>query len=177
MRNPANEADADVDTYEKVTRDRESNQQTTTATIGNAIPCQGGTYMIIETTSGRAISLSGALVGGSRPTLLSTSEGLAAKKHWYCVEKDGYLGFQNPKSGKFLGHDGNWKGGGKADIRAEATMLHEWEFFTVRPHPQGGYQLLLPQSPFRLNVLSIAEDGKQLEARHHGATTFRFVSV
>uniref|UniRef100_A0A8H7NP75 Uncharacterized protein n=1 Tax=Bionectria ochroleuca TaxID=29856 RepID=A0A8H7NP75_BIOOC len=79
--------------------------------VGSA-PEHGRTYLIIESSSGRAISLPGALVGGDRLLLQAPGEGFAAKKHWLCVERDGYLGFQNPASGRFMGHDGSWEGAG-----------------------------------------------------------------
>ncbi|CAI6087294.1 hypothetical protein V2G26_019561 [Clonostachys chloroleuca] len=144
--------------------------------VGSA-PEHGRTYLIIESSSGRAISLPGALVGGDRLLLQAPGEGFAAKKHWLCVEKDGYLGFQNPASGRFMGHDGSWEGGGISGVRASATVLEQWELFTLRPHPEGGNLLLSPHTPFRLNVVTTSADGKGLEVRQNGRTTWKFIKI
>jgi hypothetical protein len=57
--------------------------------------------------------------------------------HWTCVEKNnGWFGFRETSSGAYLGRDG--RGG----FIASATRHEGWEYFDVRRHPDGGYQLL-----------------------------------
>ncbi|UKZ76806.1 hypothetical protein TrVFT333_004518 [Trichoderma virens FT-333] len=49
---------------------------------------------------------------------------------WLCVEKNGYFGFVNTHSGRFMGHN-------NADKLHSVTFHHEaWELMTVRKHPE-----------------------------------------
>ncbi|KAF6839488.1 hypothetical protein CPLU01_01908 [Colletotrichum plurivorum] len=97
--------------------------------------------------------------------------GRDGNNHWYCVERDGYFGFQNPASGTYLGHDGNHV------IHAKQYHLEAWERFTPRRHPDGGYQLLSPWFHQVLQVLCVAGDGQNLVRRNHGITRWEFVAV
>ena len=90
--------------------------------------------------------------------------------HWLCIEERGYFGFQNIKSRTYLGHN-------KFTVRASATSFQAWETFTVRPHPEGGYQLLMPHWWHTLKVVAVGSDGCGLEVRDHGETRWEFVKV
>ena len=57
--------------------------------------------------------------------------------HWQCVENKGWLGFRNPISSKFLGHDL----GGK--LVCSADKQQGWENFCARARPEGGFVLLM----------------------------------
>ncbi|KAH8746084.1 hypothetical protein F5883DRAFT_255911 [Diaporthe sp. PMI_573] len=67
-----------------------------------AIPWPENTFQIIEKQSGGAVSILGdeakLLRDHKGPSDLSTQ--------WLCVKQDGYFGFQNPPTGRYLGHDG-----------------------------------------------------------------------
>lgn len=89
--------------------------------------------------------------------------------------KNGFFGFQNPSSGRFLGHDG--EEGVRSGVGAWAFHLKEWEFWTPRQHPEGGYQVLWLLPPDELMVLCVEEDGKQLVRRTHGSQLWEFFRV
>jgi hypothetical protein len=122
--------------------------------------------MIIETTSGRAIALmkDGLCLHG-------IDEGQTTNNRWLCVSKNGYYGLQDPKSGRYIGHDGN------IGMRASAMEHRGWELITPREHPHGGYQLVVPQWWYALRTVVVAEDGRSLLARQHGETLGKFVRV
>ncbi|KAK7536836.1 uncharacterized protein J3D65DRAFT_667562 [Phyllosticta citribraziliensis] len=131
------------------------------------VPWPSNTYQIIEKATGRAI----ALVNGN-VALKHVSSPHDPATHWLCVEKNGYFGFHNPISGRYLGHDG------KRGISPGAAALNNWELITPREHPEGGYQIMFPFGFFShaLMVLCVAEDGK-LAMRNHGTTIWEFVKV
>lgn len=132
------------------------------------VPWSGKTYMILQKGTGKAITLDD---GGALSMKDVLACGKAGSNHWFCVERDGFFGFQNPGSGTYIGHDG------KQEIRAAAPHLKAWEMFTPRQHPYGGYQLMTPQSQQVLMVLCVAGDGASLVRRSHGITRWEFVPV
>lgn len=135
--------------------------------IHGDVPWPGNTYHIIEKGTTKAIANL-----GDRPALVTVDDtARGPRTFWYCVEKNGYYGFQNPATGHFLGHDGN------SGMRTEAFELNEWELWTPRQHPEGGYQLLSPFWSHTLMVLCAAEDGRELVRRTHGTTLWEFVRV
>jgi hypothetical protein len=131
-----------------------------------AVPWPEGVYMIKEKASGKAITL----VNGS-PCLRSTEEEHNEYNYWLCVKTNGYFGFFNPKTGKYIGHDG------QSNIQASADSFLDWEYFTPRQHPNGGYQLLSPFWHHTLMELAVADNGKTLIRREHGTTLWEFVKV
>ncbi|ETS83493.1 hypothetical protein PFICI_05369 [Pestalotiopsis fici W106-1] len=124
----------------------------------------GNTYMILERESLRAMTLTNE---GLR--LKHIEEGQSLNNRWLCVEKNGWLGLQEPKSGKYIGHDG------KSGVRAAANGFHAWEYITTRDRPGGVYQLLVPHWWEALRVIVVAEDGESLITRQHGETLWRFL--
>ena len=67
-----------------------------------------------------------------------TQPGVAgASIHWACVENNGWLGFRNISSGKFLGYDE------KGRLYCVADRHDLWEFFYARMKPEGGCVLLM----------------------------------
>ncbi|EFQ32268.1 hypothetical protein CGRA01v4_11129 [Colletotrichum graminicola] len=129
------------------------------------VPCPGRTFHIIERTTCRAIT-----IVGDKPVLMGLKGGRHPSTLWYCVEKNGYYGFQNPRSGRYIGHDS------ETGIRTGAEM-RGWELWTPRQHPEGGYQLLSPWWSDALMVLCVANDGIGLARRGHGTTTWDFIRV
>ncbi|KDN65478.1 hypothetical protein CSUB01_05524 [Colletotrichum sublineola] len=130
------------------------------------IPWPDGTFHIIERATGRKIAIT------DDNLMLLDPKGVChpSRLIWHCVEKDGYFGFQNPQSGRYIGHDGN------NGIRT-AAKLRGWEMWTPRQHPKGGYQLLSPFWSDALMILSVAESGACLVRRHHSTTLWEFVRV
>ncbi|KAL7930753.1 hypothetical protein V8C35DRAFT_312131 [Trichoderma chlorosporum] len=90
---------------------------------------------------------------------------------WLCVEKNGYFGFVNTHSGRFMGHN-------NADKMHSATFQHEaWELMTVRKHPEGGYELLMPHWWHTLKKLCVLAGSDDVVLRQHVATLWQFVKV
>lgn len=131
-----------------------------------AIPEPEKSFQIIEKNSGRVITLV-----GEQPKLQSVSDTKNVYTHWHCVKQDGYFGFENPKTGKYLGHDG------KDAICASVPHLKDWELWTPRGHPDGGFEMLSPYYSHTLMVLCVHEDGNTLVRRRHGTTLWEFVRV
>jgi hypothetical protein len=131
-----------------------------------AVPWPNNTYIIIETASVRAITLT-----ENGLCLQDIEEGQDANNRWLCVEKNGYFAFYNPKSGVYMGHDGG------NNMRASATALEDWELMTPRRHPDGGYQLLVPHWWHTMTIVTLTEDGKRLVKRPHAQTTWEFIKV
>ncbi|OHE91361.1 hypothetical protein CORC01_13338 [Colletotrichum orchidophilum] len=130
------------------------------------VPWPGKTFYIIERQSGKAITLV-----DDQPVLLDLRTTRDPSTVWLCVEKQGYFGFQNPSAGKFIGH------GGKSDVGTWSCELREWESWTPRQHPEGGYQLLSPYWSHTLMVLCVAQDRINLCRRSHGTTLWEFIQV
>jgi hypothetical protein len=99
-----------------------------------AVPWPGNKYNIFLNGTNRAICLNeiGDLY------VHDVNQDIFQQYTWLCVEKNGYFGFVNPQTGRFMGHN-------TANKLHSATFKHEaWELMTVRKHPEGGYELLMP---------------------------------
>ncbi len=130
------------------------------------IPTPGNTYMILERSSGRVITRTKEGL-----CVQDLSDGQNSNTRWFCIEKDNYLGFQDPKSGNYIGHDGNFR------MRISARDFRGWECLTTRDHPTGGYKLLVPYWSDKLRIIVVDEDGKGLVTREHGDTLWDFIRL
>ncbi|KAI1751058.1 hypothetical protein F4782DRAFT_547903 [Xylaria castorea] len=144
-----------------------------TFTIGNtltSIPEPGQTYKIVEVDSERAITL----VGGRLTLVLDA--GTRGGWQWDCEEHpDGWIGFRDAVSGRYLGHDN--KGG----YIAQASKLLSWESFVLRPRAAGGHNLCVKDG-HKLKPMGISEnDGstpKLVDAKsHEEAARWEFYKV
>lgn len=90
-------------------------------------PCPDSTFIIRSVSCGRYL----ALLEG-RITLAHQNDRSSIR--WTCRERDGWLGFQHPVSGKYLGFSGT-------TLQCEAGEQGRSECFTVRPMPGGRYIL------------------------------------
>lgn len=86
-------------------------------------PHVGGTFMIKSVGSEEVVSLVEGKIVLARP------DGRGC--YWACIQGDGWLGFRNVVSGRFLGRGGNWK------LCCEALQYKEWEWFQVRERSTG----------------------------------------
>jgi hypothetical protein len=102
----------------------------TSAQPSSSVPWPGSTFIIRCASTGHVITL----VDGK--TVLA-SPGGHGSFHWACVERNGWLGFRNVVSGKFLGHADDGR------LRCTAGRQQGWENFCVRLRPEGGYVLLM----------------------------------
>jgi hypothetical protein len=99
----------------------------------SSAPWPGSTYIIRSTSS----FSSGHVITLLEGHIVLAKQGGRGSIHWDCVEKDGWLGFRNPVSGKFLGHDDS------GALRCVVDHHQFWEYFCVRMKPEGGYVLLM----------------------------------
>ncbi|RYP91508.1 hypothetical protein DL770_002354 [Monosporascus sp. CRB-9-2] len=102
-----------------------------TAAAVDTVPWPGNTFVIRERATGRAITL----VNG-KLRLWDWDYAGDRGAHWICEGKEGWLGFRNPVSGTYIGHDD------RGNICANATHHKQWEYFCATRHPEGGYLLL-----------------------------------
>jgi hypothetical protein len=104
--------------------------------------------MIREVESGKAITL----VNG-RLTLVRDA-GTRGGWQWHCEEQDdGWLGFRDAVSGKYLGHDN------RDGFRVQASKHLSWESFILRPREAGGYNLLVKDGN-RLRAMAVTDADK-----------------
>jgi hypothetical protein len=101
-----------------------------TPTMSTVVPWPGSTYLLRDSVTGCVLTLSHGQVS-------LQPQNLGGSKEWQCVETKGWLGFRNPVSGKFLGHDARGK------LHCGADRHLPWENFCARVRPQGGVVLLM----------------------------------
>ncbi|KAI1735111.1 hypothetical protein F4680DRAFT_453202 [Xylaria scruposa] len=147
MNTPPSTNTASESTHDTVTMS--SHLNSSTFTLGNvvtSVPEPGNTYKIVEVDSERTI----ALVRG-RLTLVSDA-GTRGGWQWDCEEHpDGWIGFRDAVSGRYLGHDN--KGG----YIAQAGKLDAWESFVLRPRAAGGYNLYM-KFGHKLKLMGVSEN-------------------
>lgn len=90
---------------------------------------------------------------------------------WECVEKDGYFGFFNTQTGKFIGH------GNDGRLRSTAKHHNDWELMTARRHPEGGYELLMPFWWHALKKICVRDGSEVLVLEGHRTTRWQFVET
>ncbi|KIX08704.1 uncharacterized protein Z518_03361 [Rhinocladiella mackenziei CBS 650.93] len=95
-----------------------------------SVPWPGSTFVIRSVSCGRVLTLlDGKIVLAHRDNRGSI--------HWVCMETEGWLGFRNPVSGKYLGYSNN------GTLCCSVEWQREHEHFTVRPMQEEGYVLLM----------------------------------
>ncbi|KAF2702766.1 hypothetical protein K504DRAFT_464898 [Pleomassaria siparia CBS 279.74] len=103
--------------------------RTTTQPNPSSIPWPGSTFIIRSISDGHVITLLNGEI------TLAPPGGFGAYR-WECVEARGWLGFREHASALFLGHDD------QGNIACFGKKHLEWENFSVRMKPDGGYVLL-----------------------------------
>jgi len=106
--------------------DSQQDDHDTMSTLESTIssfPEPDSTFIIKSTSSGLAIAVSEGKVVQAPPG--------GKECHWVCIQTDGWLGFRNPVSGKFLGRNDDWH----MACVATAHERHEW--FHVRSRQEG----------------------------------------
>ncbi|KAF7913611.1 uncharacterized protein EAF01_000017 [Botrytis porri] len=99
----------------------------------SSVPRPNYTYLIRASSSGRLLTLD-----SGRVILAKPGDNRGSSIHWKCTETNGWLHFQNAASGCFIGH--NFWG----NILCTVYWAKEWERFSVKPTPDGGYYLMMP---------------------------------
>ncbi|KAF2497578.1 hypothetical protein BU16DRAFT_318274 [Lophium mytilinum] len=98
--------------------------------LDSSVPSPGSSFLIQSVATGKVITFQqGRIVLGPL--------GSHSMTRWRCVENKGWLGFQDPASGMFLGYDKN------EELCCTASGQNIWENFSVRQKPEGGYLLLM----------------------------------
>ena len=116
------------------------------------VPWPGFTFIIRSVSSGDVLTL---LEG----QVVLTQPGGQGSIHWACKETNGWLGFSNPVSGRFLGHDA------KGRLCCSAEQHRSWENFCVRPRADGGCILLMTHHDRLWHVGTREEQGVEKLAK------------
>ncbi|KAK2697302.1 hypothetical protein QWA68_003763 [Fusarium oxysporum] len=122
-----------------------------------SVPYPGAIFIIRHRDSGKVITI----VNGD----LRLCEGFNPRGgfHWECIERDRWLGFRNCVSGTIISHNERKK------FTARVDKHQSHEYFTLRPSPQGGYELLMRHGQ-ELWSMAVGDDGSELvEVRGEGA--------
>ncbi|KAJ5865102.1 uncharacterized protein N7529_007018 [Penicillium soppii] len=142
-------------------------------------PYKGATFIIRDLQRGFVIALTDGnlclLPDGNGNPLFNRGDGHG--NHWRCVEnKDRWLGFKNTVSGEFIGHDNNQK---HWRFIAKVEAHNEWEYFCVRHHPNGGYEMLVKHwHGFRAMKVGGTDDRELMVAGEgEDGTAWEFVKV
>ncbi|KAL6871696.1 hypothetical protein HDV57DRAFT_270545 [Trichoderma longibrachiatum] len=132
-----------------------------------AVPWPGNKYHIFINDTDRAICANDS--GGVY--VYDINSDVHQQYTWLCVEKNGYFGFNNTQTGRYIGHNSHDL------LRAEAWNFEAWELMTVRKHPEGGYELLSPHWWHTLKKVTVLAGSDELVLRQHGTTLWQFVKV
>ncbi|RYP80135.1 hypothetical protein DL769_002621 [Monosporascus sp. CRB-8-3] len=138
---------------------------TSSTAAAETVPWPGNTFVIRERATGRAITL---VDGKLRLRDWDCAGDRGA--HWVCEQKDGWLGFRNPVSGTYIGHDD--RGG----FRATASHHKTWEYFCATWHPEGGY-LLLKRHGDALWKMGVSTDGSKFYETAGEGTAWEFFKL
>lgn len=95
-----------------------------------SVPWPGSTYNI------RSLSTNKVITFHQGQVVLAPLQGHHSIR-WQCVERAGWLGFQEPSSSKYLGYTD------RGDLCCAAPQHNNWENFCVRQRPEGGYIMLM----------------------------------
>ncbi|KAK2612554.1 hypothetical protein QQS21_001492 [Conoideocrella luteorostrata] len=121
--------------YDSDYTDSDTNTECATEILSmgrSQLPEHDKIFMIVERISRRAISISHGLL-----TLeYARQENVAC--HWLCVDKGGWLGFQNQVTAKYISRDR------ACTLEASAKHHQSWEYMHFRPTPNGYHKLLVP---------------------------------
>ncbi|GAB0138101.1 hypothetical protein EsDP_00006346 [Epichloe bromicola] len=126
-----------------------------------ALPQRGGTYEIIEVATRRCLTVEkGKLV------LAHESSGNKAC-HWRCEKKEGWFGFSNAVTARYLGYNSN------SELVAEAGHHKAWEYIHILPTVAGYYKLLVIQG-WKLSEVAVERRNDKLVIRQDGGSAWKF---
>ncbi|KAI9748670.1 MAG: hypothetical protein M1835_001738 [Candelina submexicana] len=120
------------------------------------VPWPGSSFIIRSVESGHVITLLNGHVRLTQP-------GGHGCVRWECVETEGWLGFRNTVSGKYLGYDA------KGRLRCSAEQHKKWEYFCARARPEGGCILLMTHWEKLWRVGIMVEQGVEKLAKIEGS--------
>jgi hypothetical protein len=131
--------------------------------IRDADLAAGQIFVIADRAHGRAIAVENG-------ELQLRSNALHSNNcRWRCVKTNGWFGFQNFVSGKFLGHDFWWS------FKAEMNHHKNWEYFHAERSGEGN--LLLASRLGNFLQITISNDGKGLTTTEDGGTLWEFIRI
>ncbi|KAK2603853.1 hypothetical protein QQS21_003977 [Conoideocrella luteorostrata] len=130
----------------------------------SAVPYPGKVFVIRDRIHSRAITL----IDGTLK--LMDDSNATGNCNWACIETDIYFGFCNKASKCYIGHNGRGK------VICAAAKHDSHESIIARPHPDGGYELLMSHWGNKL-LVGIAEDGESLIATDQEGVTWDFTVV
>ncbi|EHK26558.1 uncharacterized protein TRIVIDRAFT_19490, partial [Trichoderma virens Gv29-8] len=131
------------------------------------VPWPGNTYTIQVKGSGEVIAtwVGQVYVRGPAGIMKETT-------HWLCVEANGYFGFFNKYTNKYLSFQDDLV---PTDRMQATSTFGSSQLFLPRRHPEGGYQLLVPASNNTLKQVATLNDGETLITRLHAGVIWEFI--
>ncbi|KAF2002695.1 hypothetical protein P154DRAFT_134931 [Amniculicola lignicola CBS 123094] len=112
------------------------------------VPSDGSTVIIRSVSCGNVITL----LDGH---IVLAPLGGRGSIYWTCVESEGWFGFQNRVTNKFLSH------GRDARLECSAEQNQKWRHFTITPVTKGGYILQMLDWWTLRSIVINAENGLQ----------------
>jgi hypothetical protein len=116
------------------------------------VPSDGSTVIIRSTSCGNVLTLlDGHVVlapPGGRGSIL-----------WACVETQGWFGFRDCVTGKFICH------GGDGRLKCSAEQNDSWRQFTITPVPKGGFIMQMLDWWTLRPIVNNAKNGLQMLGR------------
>ena len=131
-------------------------------TYRETVPWPNKTLLIRNHETQRIVTL---LNGQLKASSLREAEGGC---RWMCIERDGWFGFRNTVSGTHIGHNG------KGAYIANVKHHKDYEYFSTRSHPEGGF-LLLTSHDWKLRMMTLKADGQTLLETRYDDTDRRAI--
>lgn len=133
-------------------------------------PHPGDVYLIAEKSKARVLACKRGHLRLENVNAMDFEGPISDRWLWFCIEKDGFKGFQNVAEGGFIGRDIWW------DFYAKVPHHKGWESFTVTIR-EGGYYWIQILDWWTQWQLSTRSDGSGVCAERDGGTLWEFVKV
>lgn len=131
----------------------------------DTIPCPGNTYYILDKASGKALRICNNQLS---LTYTDCSEESLHGLCWLCVETDNCYGFFNEITGMYVGYNN--------DRAGPVESFDSNSRFSLKPHIDGGFQLVTATGSPRKQVAVSCLDDVSV-TRQHGGNRFMFNKV
>lgn len=118
----------------------------------SSVPWPGRTFIIQSQKTGDVITFLDGEITLDKPGGLGTFR-------WRCFEKEGWLGFRDPSSARYLGYnERGW-------LHCAVTWHQDCEYICPRKRPEGGY-ILLVLVKMQLRPLGVSTEKTKNGTKH-----------